>query len=165
LTNAIIGGWSLSSIVVLRNGTTYNVTTGTDYNDDGAFDDRPAIAPGASLSSLRSGNRDKTQHLAPQSEAQRILITPANVTDPYATIPRLGFRAPAVYNFDVSAIKQIPINERVSLRFEVNCFNLPNRTHLALPNGTLSSSLFGTITSTVATTTPRQFQLGAKLTF
>jgi hypothetical protein len=51
------------------------------------------------------------------------------------------------------------------VRYEVNCFNLPNRAHLAPPNGTLSSALFGRITSTVATNTPRQFQLGAKLTF
>jgi hypothetical protein len=162
---AVTGGWSLASIIVIRNGTTYNVTTGTDYNDDGSFDDRPALASGASLSALRGGIPDKTQYLAPQSEAQRLLVTPANVTDPFATIPRLAFRSPAVYNFDVSAIKQFPIGERVSMRFEVNCFNLPNRTHLALPNGTLSSALFGRITSTVATTTPRQFQLGAKLTF
>jgi hypothetical protein len=163
--NGILAGWSLSSIVVLRNGTTYNVTTGTDYNDDGAFDDRPALASGASLGSLRGGASDKTQYLVPQAEAQRLLVTPTDVNDPFATIGRMAFRSPAVYNFDVSAIKHFAVTERVGLRFEVNCFNLPNRTHLALPNGTLSSALFGRITSTVATTTPRQFQLGAKLIF
>jgi hypothetical protein len=87
------------------------------------------------------------------------------VTDPFATIGRMAFRSPAVYNFDVSAIKHLAVTERVTMRFEANCFNLPNKTHLALPNGTLSSALFGRITSTVATTTPRQFQLGAKLIF
>jgi hypothetical protein len=165
VVHGIIGGWSLSSIVVLRNGTTYNVTTGTDYNDDGAFDDRPALASGATLDSLRGGVPDKTQYLVPQAEAQRLLVTPASVTDPFAPIGRMAFRAPAVYSFDVSAIKQFAVTERIGLRFEVNCFNLPNRTQLALPNGTLSSALFGRITGTVATTTPRQFQLGAKLTF
>jgi hypothetical protein len=165
LVNGILGGWSLSSIVVLRNGTTYNVTTGADYNDDGAFDDRPALAPGTSLGSLRGVNPDKSQYLVPQAEAQRLLVTPASVTDPFATIGRMAFRSPAVYNFDVSAIKHFAVTERVAMRFEANCFNLPNKTHLALPNGTLSSALFGRITSTVATTTPRQFQLGAKLTF
>jgi hypothetical protein len=163
--SALAGGWSLASIVVLRNGTTYNVTTGTDYNDDGAFDDRPALANGATLGAIRAGNTDKTQYLLPQAEAQRLLVMPGNVIDPFATIPRMAFRSPGVYNFDVSAIKHFAIGERAALRFEVNCFNLPNRAHLALPNGTLSSVLFGRITSTVATTTPRQFQFGAKLTF
>jgi hypothetical protein len=165
IVDSILGRWSLSSIVVMRNGATYNVTTGTDYNDDGSFDDRPALASGASISSLRGRRPDKTQHLVPQAEAQRFLVTPATVTDPFAPIGRMAFRSPAVYNFDVSAIKQFAVTERIGLRFEVNCFNLANRTHLALPNGTLSSALFGRITSTVATTTPRQFQLGAKLTF
>jgi hypothetical protein len=163
--NALIGGWSLSSIAVMRNGTTFNVTNGIDYNDDGAFDDRPALLNGASLSAVRATNLDKTQYLLPQTEAQWILGVPADVTDPFAVIPRLAFRAPAVYNFDVSALKQFSVWEGGTLRFEVNCFNVPNRTHLALPNSTLSSATFGRITSTVATTTPRQFQLGAKLIF
>jgi hypothetical protein len=70
-----------------------------------------------------------------------------------------------VYNLDVSALKQFSVWEGGTLRFEVNCFNVPNRAHLALPNSTLSAATFGRITSTVATTTPRQFQLGAKLIF
>ena len=165
VVNAIIGGWSLSSIVVMRNGTTYNVTTGTDYNDDGAFDDRPALLGGASLEDVRAKGLDKTQYLVPQADAQRLLGVPSSVTDPFAVIPRLAFRAPAVYNFDLSAIKQFPITEAIGLRFEVNCFNVPNRAHLALPGATLSNATFGRITGTGATTTPRQFQLGAKLTF
>jgi hypothetical protein len=163
--NALFGGWSLSSLAVMRNGTTFNVANGVDYNDDGAFDDRPALIGGASLDAVRARGLDKTQFLLPQSEAQRVLGVPADVTDPFAVIPRLAFRAPAVYNFDVSALKQFSVWEGGTLRFEVNCFNVPNRTHLALPNSTLSSATFGRITSTVATTTPRQFQLGAKLIF
>jgi hypothetical protein len=165
LLNGLIGGWSLSSIAVMRNGTTFNVTSGIDYNDDGAFDDRPALLNGASLDAVRAANLDKTQFLLPQSEAQRVLGVPWDVTDPFAVIPRLAFRAPAVYNFDVSALKQFSVWEGGTLRFEVNCFNVPNRAHLALPNSTLSAATFGRITSTVATTTPRQFQLGAKLIF
>jgi hypothetical protein len=38
-----------------------------------------------------------------------------------------------------------------------------NRVNLGAPNATLTSSLFGTITSTA--TPPRQLQLGGKLTF
>lgn len=163
--NRVLGGWSLSSVILLRNGATYNATTGTDYNDDGAFDDRPALLGGRSLEAVRAAGLDKTQYLVPQSQATAILGTPGTVTDPFAVIPRNAFRGPAVHNYDVSFIKNFSVTERAGLRFEVNLFNIFNRTQLGLPNGTLSSAFFGRITSTVATTTPRQVQLGAKFTF
>jgi len=162
--NRIAGGWQLSGVILLRNGATYNVTTGTDYNDDGAFDDRPALR-GGTLADVRSSGLDKTQYLAPQAQAGSLLTTPATVTDPFAAIARNAFRGPAVHNYDFSLMKNFGITERVRFRFEINLFNIFNRTQLGLPNGTLSSAFFGRITSTVATTTPRQVQFGAKLTF
>ncbi|MBN8731301.1 MAG: carboxypeptidase regulatory-like domain-containing protein [Acidobacteria bacterium] len=162
--NRFAGGWQLAGVILLRNGATYNVTTGADYNDDGSFDDRPALA-GGSLSAVRGSGLDKTQHLVPQSQAAALLSVPANVTNPFVVIPRNAFRGPAVHNYDISLIKNFGLTEQARLRLEINMFNLFNRTQLGLPNGTLSSAFFGRITSTVATTTPRQAQFGAKLTF
>jgi hypothetical protein len=141
------------------------VTTGTDYNDDGAFDDRPALAASIALGDLRHTAGDKTQYLVPQATVSGYLTTPLSVNDPSLAIPRNAFRAPSIYNVDVSLAKQVTITERVGLRIEGNAFNVFNKTHLGIPNGTMTSSFFGRITSTVAALNARQIQLGAKLTF
>jgi hypothetical protein len=160
----LVGGWAVSPVLLFRTGNIYNVTTGTDYNDDGAFDDRPALL-GGSLGDLRSGSGDKTQYLLPLAEATTKLGTPSNVNDPSQAIPRNSFRAPSIYNVDVSLSKRFAVAERIALRLDLNAFNLFNRTHLGIPNGTLTSAFFGRITSTVAALNSRQVQIGAKLTF
>jgi hypothetical protein len=161
----LLGGWSISPVLLFRSGVTYNVTTGTDYNDDGAFDDRPALAASFGLTDLRYTSGDKTQYLVPQANVNGYLTTPSLVNDPSLAIRRNAFRAPSIFNVDVSLAKLVKITERVALRIEGNAFNLLNKTHLGIPNGTMTSSFFGRITSTVGALNPRQIQLGAKLTF
>jgi hypothetical protein len=41
--DGVLGGWSIAGIAILRSGTPFNVTLGSDANDDGATDDRPAL--------------------------------------------------------------------------------------------------------------------------
>jgi hypothetical protein len=47
--------------------------------------------------------------------------------------------------------------------FRLEVFNVLNRANFGAPNGTRSSTAFGTITSLA--TTPRQVQLGIKVDF
>ena len=54
-------------------------------------------------------------------------------------------------------------NQRFNVEFYLQAFNVLNRTNFGAPNGNRSSTDFGTIRS--LSTTPRQIQLGARLTF
>jgi hypothetical protein len=160
----LFGGWSLGAISVIRTGNVFDVITGTDYNDDGSFDDRPALRTG-SVNDVYAGGQDRTQWLVPQGQAAQLLGPPANVLDPFATIPRNAFRGPNFFNYDLSAMKVFALTERVRLRFEGNFFNAFNQTQLSTPNGNLSSAFFGRVTSTVQAANPRQIQLALKLMF
>lgn len=164
VTNAMLGGWSLSGILLLRSGLPFTVTLGSDVNDDGARDDRPALLNG-SLSSLYANGSNPTQYLIPRTDALTRLGTPVPVTDPFLPIQRNAFHAQSVKAYDLSLIKRIAVTERVAVGLEVNAFNLFNHANFAAPISDLSNARFGQITGTLANSNPRQLQLGLKLNF
>jgi len=162
--NALFGGYDLAGIAVRRSGARFNMTAGQDFNDDGAFNDRPALLSG-NLSDLYNRSGERTQVLLPATDARTRLGVPANVTDPFAQIPRNALRAPMIRFYDLSLLKRFELTERVRLVFEANLFNAFNLVNFRAPTSDLSSALFGRTTGSAATTTPRQLQLGLKLTF
>lgn len=162
--NALLGGYDLAGIAVRRSGVRFNVTAGQDFNDDGAFNDRPALL-GGNLSDLYNRSGERTQVLLPAIDARTRLGVPANVTDPFAQIQRNALRAPMIRFYDLSLLKRFEITERVRMVFEANLFNAFNLVNFRAPTSDLSSALFGRTTGSAATTTPRQLQLGLKLSF
>jgi len=164
--DAVVGGWSLSGLVNARSGNSFDVQLGQDVNDDGAFNDRPALASGASLGAVAAvEGLDKTQWLVPQTAARNLLIVPGNVTDPFATTRRNSFRGPSLVVFDLSLTKRFALNERFGLNVDTNFFNILNRANFRPPVNSLASPFFGQIQSTAVNSTPRQIQFGLKLTF
>jgi hypothetical protein len=164
ITEALLGGWSLAGILRGRSGNAVDLRLGQDVNDDGANNDRPALMAGQ-LSDLYSSGGDKRQYLIPQADARQLLGIPADVTDPFAVVPRNALRGPTLWSYDLSIAKRVRIGQRYGLQVEANVFNLFNRVNLNLPNASLSSALFGRVTSTAPGFGPRQWQFGARFTF
>jgi hypothetical protein len=162
----LLGGWSLSGIVSARSGNTFDVQLGQDVNDDGSFNDRPALASGASLSALRqTANLDKSQWLLPQADARNLLVVSPNVTNPFASIRRNSFRAPSFVVYDMSLTRRFALTERLGINLDANFFNIFNRANFRAPINTLTSPFFGQLQATAVTSTPRQIQFGLKVTF
>jgi hypothetical protein len=161
---AIVGGWSLSGILSVRSGETIDLRLGADANDDGDAGDRPALIAG-SLDDLYATDGDKTQFYVTRDRAIEILGAASAATDPFAVVRRNALVGPSIWFYDVSLSKRTAITSRVHLSVEVNAFNLFNRANLGAPIATLSDARFGQIVATAAGTTPRQLQLGAKLSF
>jgi hypothetical protein len=74
-----------------------------------------------------------------------------------------GLRAKGMNIWNLSAIKNFRLTERFRLQFRSEWLNAMNHTHLAAPNTTPTSPLFGTVTS--APGYPRQIYFALKLTF
>jgi hypothetical protein len=73
-----------------------------------------------------------------------------------------GVRGPTQDRWDLGMIKNFRITERFILQFRAETFNAMNHPNLANPNTTVTSAVFGTITSQDP---PRSWQGSLKLTF
>lgn len=163
--NALLGGWSLNGLAVLRSGEPVNILRGVDFNDDGdATADRPALISGGLNDLYRRGAGERTQYLITQEEGLLRLATPATI-DPKAMIPRNALRAPRVMFYDLSLLKRFVTRERYTVAFEANFFNIFNRANFGAPINNLSNRQFGQITANLSGTNPRQIQFGLKFSF
>ena len=127
----------------------YNITTGTDNNGDGNFNDRPsyASAPGQGVFSTRFG-----------------LLTINTVN---GTIPRNLGTMPATTHLDMNLRRSFVLNPKDkdhlrTLAFNARSANLLNHTNATAVNTVLSSSTLGQVLTAEAA---RRVELGVRFSF
>ncbi|MDQ2777088.1 MAG: hypothetical protein M3Y57_19535 [Acidobacteriota bacterium] len=91
---------------------------------------------------------------------------PSNGT--YGNVGRDVLTGPGLATLDFSALKELPLSEKLKLQFRSEFFNILNHTNFSTPNpvvftsaGSAPSSTAGVISAT--STTSRQIQFGLKL--
>jgi Carboxypeptidase regulatory-like domain len=172
--NAVLGGWQVSSIVVLQSGTPFTVYTSApfapiitngavtgllpgsgDFNADGYnFDVPNRPAPGA----VSTGSRgDFMKGFAAAS------AFPIPALESEGNLGRNSYIGPGLANVNMQFSKAFTY-ERYSLQFRADVFNLFNRVNLSGSSviSDLSSSQFGQAT---AQSFPRYVQLGLHFSF
>jgi hypothetical protein len=130
-------------------GARYNITTGTDNNGDGDFNDRPsyASAPGPGVYATRFG-----------------LLT-ANTVN--GDVPRDPGTMPGPIHLDMNLSRTFVLNPKDkedsrTLTFNARSANLLNHTNVTAVNTVLSSSVVG---QPVAAETARRIELGVRFAF
>jgi hypothetical protein len=130
-------------------GIPYNITTGTDNNGDGDFNDRPsyASAPGPGVYSTRFG-----------------LLTTNTVN---GNVPRNLGTMPGPIHLDTDLSRAFKLNPKNkdkerTLTFNVRSANLLNHTNVSAVNTILSSSVVGQPVSAEAA---RRVELGIRVSF
>jgi Carboxypeptidase regulatory-like domain/TonB dependent receptor len=80
---------------------------------------------------------------------------------------RNSLRGPQWFDSDASLVKQIPITERVAVRFRADAFNIFNKVNLGIPDATVDdvSHPAGAITTLATGAIQRQFQFSASVQF
>ena len=165
----VLGGWQLSGLAILDNGTPLTVTNGAafrldstgkvnlggDYNADNTGGDRP----NAPTTQLQTSGWSKQQFLTGILPASAFSV-PAPGQD--GNLSRSTYRGPGFAQTDLSLAKGFSITERLRANFRADAFNAFNRVNLNNPSMDLSSTNFGKSTGT---NTARLFQLGLRLSF
>jgi hypothetical protein len=130
-------------------GHPYNVTTGTDNNGDGDFNDRPAYAsvPGPGIYATRFG-----------------LLTINTVN---GNVPRNLGTMPATAHLDMNLRRTFLLNPNdkdhpLNLEFSARSANLLNHTNITAVNTVLPS---GTLGQPLTAETARRVELGIRFTF
>ena len=149
---ALLGGWTLSSVVQIRSGIPVNLVTGRDNFGDGfPATQRPKYLGG----SIYAANQSISSWFN----------TAAFANPPAGTFGNLGYdiaNGPISVIINTGLTRQFTLYKEHSLLFRVDAFNLPNRANFLNPDGNINSATFGRITSA---DNPRQVQMSLRYRF
>ncbi|HEU0121553.1 MAG TPA: carboxypeptidase regulatory-like domain-containing protein [Bryobacteraceae bacterium] len=151
-----LGGWQSNFIFTAQEGTPFTVLSGVDNALTGVGGNRADLtgAP-IDLGSGRSRADEINAWFNPAAFRQNAIGT-------VGQIGRNRLRVPGGWNADYSIFKEFSLVERARLQLRGEMFNVFNHTRLGGPTATVTSPLFGRITSALD---PRIIQVAAKFVF
>ncbi len=160
LASALASGWTVTSIITLQSG--FPFTPQLSYNPSNNGDTRNPVRPFVNPSftgSVILGSVDRWFNPA-------AFLAPPKGSGFYGDLGRDTLVGPGLATWDFSALKDMPIRERMRLQFRAELFNLLNRANFNTPNAVVFtptgvSPTAGLIASTA--TRSRQIQFGLKL--
>ena len=159
--SALLSGWQTFGVVSLQTGRPFTVAllseidqsnTGRSTLGFGA-NDRPNV-----VGDPYGDTNSVTSYLNPAN-----VVIPTDPNNPFGNAARNSVRGPAIYQFDLAAMKTFVLPWRdARVQFRAEIFNLFNRTNFRAPGANRSAATFGIISSTYD---PRQVQFGLKVMF
>lgn len=83
----------------------------------------------------------------------------------YGMFGRNALRGPDYFNTNVTIKKVVAVRENLRVQYIADFFNMLNHAQFANPSTTITSSLFGQITSIPTNASPRIIQMALRLDF
>jgi len=164
----LAGGWQVQNIVQLRAGYPFSLSGGSGSCICGRYvPQRVNLVPGRKSGKISNPSPsqwfDRTAYWVPNVNGPSVIGT-ANQFSAVAstiqgTVTRNTLRGPGTVLVDFSAIKNFPLYERLTAQFRAEAFNIINHPNFANPNGNISNTAWGTITSTSMDNRDLQFAL------
>jgi len=148
----LIGGWQVAGIATFSTGQSFTPTVSGDIAQIGGNSVRP--------NRIADGNLPYGERTAARWFDTTAFTIPASGT--FGNSGRAVLKAPGLNNWDLTLLKSTHFGENRRTEFRAEFFNLFNHPNFNLPNGTVNSPAFGTITQAKDA---RQIQLGLKLYF
>lgn len=165
VTDALLGGWKLGTIVSLHTGFPVTFASTQRYfvnqRANRANQYRKLVIKGRSVNNWYG--TDPSAKLCATNVDNGICAYGEQSSTAFGT-SRVGTqRAPGYQNIDIAASKLFTLHESNTLQFRADFFNALNLVSLGPPAQNVSASNFGQITTT--NSTERQIQLALKYTF
>ncbi len=167
----VLDGWEVAGISSVRSGNPLTLFVARNRSRSqwapslgpGLGPDRPSMVPGRSHADAINGVADRW------FDPSAFVLQPAGML---GNLGRGALIGPNLRNFDFVVLKNTRLNERVSLQFRCEMFNLFNRANFGIPSllaftgaadGEAPVGSLGRIRSTV--TASRQVQFGLRLIY
>jgi hypothetical protein len=170
IVKAMVDGWTISTIINLRSGTPFSITTGTDNNADGYSPDRANQTANVYDQTINHGSRalEVKRWFNPGAFCSYNLATPGSCsgTGPAGsdgTSQRDGYIGPGQRDVDLAILRDFGLFENVKLQIRGEATNVFNLVSLSNPNGAINIS--GTTNQITSAAPMRQIQVGARLRF
>ncbi|MBI2686965.1 MAG: TonB-dependent receptor [Acidobacteria bacterium] len=151
--NRILGGWQANVIGSFQRGFPLNIVA-ADTSGAGAFTVLRA-------NRIAGGNLPRDQRTIERYFDTAAFLAPRPGT--FGSSGRNPIIGPGINNFSLSALKNVPLRERIALQFRAEFFNAFNHAQFFAPGASVSTpASFGRISSARS---PRNIQFGLKLNF
>jgi len=166
LLDELAGGWGVTTIWSFDSGTPYswgNVIYNGNWHD---FANNPHNPHGTAFNTSVFDTRTCTNPALPCNNTVGASGYNPNVQPNsynFRTFPQFALRADVTNDWDFSALKNIPLFERIQIQARVDAFNAFNRVQFSAPNLGPTSSAFGTISG--QQNSNRQLQGGVHILF
>jgi outer membrane receptor protein involved in Fe transport len=156
----IVNGWTITSIVRVQSGNPFNITTGTDTNQDGVTNDRPNPSPGVTPHLTNNGHSRvaimqnwfdigqfcRSDAAVTLANGSTNAACPQNGAGPAGldgTLRQNSLDAPGRRSIDASIVRDFRFKERVTFQLRGESSNVFNLTNLPAPttgSGTTTNS-------------------------
>lgn len=153
VVEGIIGGWKASTLIHVQSGPRFTVGTAVSLLNNGQGN-RPNVTCNPNLS---GGQRTLDRWF------NTGCFTDQLVPGAYGNEGTNLLRADGEQQVNFSLAKNFSMMEHINLQFRADFDNLFNHPNFGIPNSTLGTGAFGTVTST--SVSPRIIQLGLRLSF
>jgi hypothetical protein len=166
LLNQVLGGWEVAGRLLFQTGPYVSVTApGTDpsgTNFDNSFDGGDPRADIVSGAPLYPARKNINNWVNPAAFA----LPPDNIGR-FGNSPVGAIVGPGTQAVSLSVYRSFRYKERYALRIGASAANLFNHPNYGIPNTSLGTAPFGTISSlqTAEDSGPRAIQLGGRFTF
>jgi hypothetical protein len=159
--DAIVGGWSLSTLITEQSGQPLWVSMGNPRLMDG--NQRPNVLCGG-----RTGISSDTAAIQQTPYLNINCFADPGDENP-GDAPRYfsNLRTDGIHNLDVNLYKEFVPKENMKLQVRAEIYNFANTPRFSPPNTGYApgNTEFGIITSTAAGYTPRRMQIGVRFEF
>ncbi len=152
----ILGGWQSNFIYTAQTGAPITVNSGVD---NALTSVTANFADLTGIDWRLPGDRSKADQINQWFNPAAFKV---NAIGTIGTGRRNQLQAPGLWNLDYSIFKSFAIHERLTTQFRGELFNALNHANIGLPNTTVTSPLFGRITTADS---PRVIQLVLKVIF
>jgi hypothetical protein len=146
-TGVVFGDWDVSGVVLMKTGTPFSLSSGSDAppfgNADGINSDRPNILD-PSILGRTIGHPDTSAALLPREAFT--YLTPGTES---GNIGRYTFRRGPIRNVNMALSKSLRLKAEMLLALRIEAVNLLNTPQFAEPSVSLTDSNFGVITNTL----------------
>ncbi len=179
----VVNGWTITSIVRLQSGLPFNITTGGDNNGDGQTNDRPNLVAGVARPMITDNGHSRSamikNWISPAQFCQFNATTANGTSTPTpacagagpagsdGTVRQNSVDAPGRRSIDASIFRDFKIYERWTFQLRGESTNVFNLTNLPAPQGSLTSSTFGQVTTSISGGSfgNRVIQVGGRILF
>jgi hypothetical protein len=147
--DAVLGGWQVQTIIVLRSGIPYTPVVGSDVANTGVGSQRPNLNPAGGSKAFKTSLKqwfDPTAYVAAPQYT-------------YGTVRANVLESDMHRQYDASIFKNFALPGESSLSFRAEAFNISNTTSFSAPGSTITSSSCCAVTSTSIPSRDIQFAL------